>query len=53
MTVATMTSGFNRRYALRSAGQRNAVNPGVQQYSPPRVTTKFGRLCSRRRHRKV
>ena len=33
----------------RSANQRKARSPGAKKYSPPRVTTKAGRPCSRRR----
>ena len=32
-----------------SASQRSAGRPGAKQYSPPRVITNGGRLCSRRR----
>ena len=35
--------------ASRSASQRSARRPGAKQYSPPRVTTKGGRFCRRRR----
>jgi hypothetical protein len=32
-----------------SASQRRARSPGRKQYSPPRVTTKLGMFCRRRR----
>ena len=34
---------------FRSASQRSADRLGPKQYSPPRVTTKLGKPCRRRR----